>query len=100
MKMPPSLSGRCPLRVFDQCRLAVAGDPGDADDLAAFDLKVDRFDRWHAVVVIGQKRPASSSTSGLAGLRLALRTLLDRRVANHHRAHLRHGGGLGVAPRR
>ena len=40
---------------LDQRRLAVAGDAGDADDLAGLDLEVDLVDRGLAVVVVGKE---------------------------------------------
>ena len=36
---------------LEQLRLAVAGDAGDADDLAGADVEADAFDRGDALVV-------------------------------------------------
>ena len=58
---------------LDQFALPVAGDAGDADDLAAFDLQVEVDDRLAALVALdGQARrsPASRSLGG-AGTRAA-----------------------------
>ena len=41
MKMPPSSSGPLARQHLDQLGLAVAGDAGDADDLAGVDLEID-----------------------------------------------------------
>ena len=40
---------------LDQRRLAVAGDAGNADDLAGLDLEIDRLDRRPALVVLGEE---------------------------------------------
>ena len=41
---------------LDQLALAVAGDAGDADDLAGMDLEIDLLQRRQAVVVVGIER--------------------------------------------
>ena len=56
--LPPSVTAppvglRRPVERLDQLVLAVAGDAGDAEDLARADLEVDAVDDLVAAVVLG-----------------------------------------------
>ena len=48
-------AARWPDSTSTSSRLAVAGDAGDADDLAGVDLQVDRVERRQPVVVLGEE---------------------------------------------
>ena len=87
-KMRPSVALALAGQHLDQLRLAVAGDAGDADDLAGMDLEVHRLDRRQALVVVGEQAGELRAPPAAAAHRLARRALADLGVADHHAAHL------------
>ena len=72
---------------LDQLALAVAGDAGDADDLAGLDLDVEAVDGVATLVVFGEQARDLERDGVLRGLD-PRRRRPDDGVADHHRRHL------------
>ena len=89
MKMRPSRRRALAGQHLDQLRLAVAGDAGDADDLAGMDLEVHRLDRRQALVVVGEEagelehhRLVGASASARARSRICVSPIIIRLISS------------------
>ena len=95
----PQFDRPLPGQSLDQLALAVARDPGDADDFARRDLEVEPADGVAPLVILGeetgdlQRRPA-------LGRDRARRGGTHNRIADHHRRHLAGRNGADLARRR
>src|SRR5690606_21031424 len=72
---------------LDQLGLAIAGNPGNAEDLARMDLEADAFDGRQPLVVVGEEA-GDLEHDRPVGHRLPGGALADARLADHHAAHL------------
>ena len=101
----PSLIGRCPDKRLDELALAVAGNAGDADDLAGADLDDRSRSTASRPSSFSTKRPAISSIGPPSRRSTRAARRAHDRIADHHRRHLarRHRADLAAAdpaPRR